>query len=50
MLLVISPAKTLDFEQKAQIVHFSENDFLLQAKKLVKVLKKYNSKDLEKLI
>lgn len=50
MLLVISPAKTLDFEQKAQTAHFTENDFLLQAKKLVKVLKKYSSKDLEKLM
>lgn len=50
MLLVISPSKTLDFEQKAVTSHFSSNDFLPQAEKLVKVLKKYNSQDLMKLM
>ena len=50
MLLVISPSKTLDFEQKAVTSHFSNNDFLPQAEKLVKVLKKYNSQDLMKLM
>ena len=43
MLLVISPAKTLDFNQKATTSLFSENDFLPQAEKLVKVLKKYSA-------
>ncbi len=50
MLIIISPAKTLDFEQKAQTLQFSENDFLPHAEKLVKLLKKYSSEDLSKLM
>jgi len=50
MLIVISPAKTLDFEKKAPTIHFTENDFLPQAAKLVKALKKYSSDDLMKLM
>jgi cytoplasmic iron level regulating protein YaaA (DUF328/UPF0246 family) len=46
MLIVISPAKTLNFEQKAKTTIYSENDFLPRAEKLVKVLKKYRAEDL----
>ncbi len=50
MLIVISPAKTLDFEQKAPINQFSENDFLTSSEKLINKLKKYSAKDLAKLM
>lgn len=50
MLIVISPAKTLDFEQKAHTKHFTENDFLPKAAKLVKALKKYKASDLKDLM
>ncbi|MDA3904900.1 MAG: peroxide stress protein YaaA [Bacteroidales bacterium] len=50
MLIIISPAKTLDFEQKANTSHISDCDLLPQAAKLIKVLKKCNSEDLMKLM
>lgn len=50
MLIIISPAKTLDFNQKATTSLFSESDFLPQAEKLVKVLKKYSAPDLMNLM
>ena len=49
MLIVISPAKTLDFEKKAHTQHFSNTDFLPSAAKLHKVLKKYKADDLRTL-
>lgn len=50
MLIVISPAKTLDFEQKASTVHFSDNEFLTDSEKLIKVLRKKTPDDLQKLM
>ena len=50
MLLVISPAKTLDFENKPSSLHYSTNDFLPEAEKLIKELKNYTADDLIKLM
>lgn len=50
MLIVISPAKTLDFEQKANTPHFSNADFLPQSEKLIKTLKKFKAEDLVSLM
>lgn len=50
MLIVISPAKTLDFEQKAPIDLFSDNDFLTSSEKLINKLKKLSAKELSKLM
>jgi len=50
MLIVISPAKTLDFEQKANTLHFSNNAFLPEAEKLIGELKNYSADDLIKLM
>ena len=50
MLIVISPAKTLDFEQKAETSQYSTNDFLPEAEKLIAELKKYSADDLVKLM
>lgn len=50
MLIVISPAKTLDFEQKANTSHYSNNDFLPEAEKLIRELKNYSTDDLVKLM
>lgn len=50
MLIVISPAKTLDFEQKAPTYLFSDNDFLTSSEQLINKLKKHSAKDLSKLM
>ena len=50
MLIVISPAKTLDFENKPSSLHYSTNDFLSEAEKLSKELKNYTADDLIKLM
>ena len=50
MLIVISPAKTLDFEQKALTRHYSDNEFLPSAEKLVKEMKRFSSKKLKGLM
>lgn len=50
MLIVISPAKTLDFEQKAKTSSYSANDFLPEAETLIGVLKNYSADDLIKLM
>ncbi len=50
MLIVISPAKTLNFEQKAKTNLYSDSDFLPRAEKLTKVLKKYRTEDLMTLM
>jgi len=50
MLIVISPAKTLDFENKPSSLHYSTNDFLSEAEKLIKELKNYTADDLIKLM
>jgi len=50
MLIVISPAKTLDFDNKANTPHFSNTDFLPQSEKLIKTLKKLKVDDLVSLM
>jgi len=50
MLMVISPAKKLDFENKAKIKDFSESDFLEYSEQLATVMKKYSPNQLSKLM
>ncbi|MBN2236025.1 MAG: peroxide stress protein YaaA [Bacteroidales bacterium] len=50
MLIVISPAKTLDFEQKAKTTFFSENVFFKEAQKLNNILKKFKTNELVQLM
>lgn len=49
MLIVLSPAKTLDFSP-AEVSNFSQPRLTQQSKKLVNVLKKKSSPDLQKLM
>lgn len=50
MKLVISPAKSLDFETKLPIHQFTEASFLKQSQSINKLLKKESAKDLSKLM
>lgn len=50
MLIVVSPAKKLDFETESPTTEFSTPDFLDTSKKLIKDLKKLNSEDISKLM
>ncbi|AJR02417.1 peroxide stress protein YaaA [Siansivirga zeaxanthinifaciens] len=50
MKLVLSPAKSLDFETSLPVSQHSEAQFLNQSEKLNKLLKKKSSKDLSKLM
>ncbi|WP_418603126.1 peroxide stress protein YaaA [Hwangdonia sp.] len=50
MKLVLSPAKSLDFETKIPIQHATEACFLKQAERLNKLLKKKSAKSLSKLL
>lgn len=50
MILLISPAKTLDFEQKANTAIHSENAFLPEAEKLIKKLKQIKAAELSELM
>lgn len=50
MKIVISPAKSLDFETKVPTDKYSNAEFLVQAEKLNKVLKKKSPKQLSKLM
>jgi len=50
MLIVISPAKTLDFENARMVSEQSKPDYIKQAKTLVGILKKQSSEDLMKLM
>lgn len=50
MKLVISPAKSLDFESKLPTDRFSEPRFLKQSERLNKLLKKKSAKSLSKLM
>jgi len=50
MKIVISPAKSLDFEEKATTSEFTQGIFLPEAEKLNKVLKKKSAKVLSKLM
>ncbi|MDO6760330.1 peroxide stress protein YaaA [Tamlana sp. 2_MG-2023] len=50
MKLVISPAKSLDFESELPIKQHTEPQFLKQSERLNKLLKKKSAKDLSKLM
>ena len=50
MLMVISPAKTLDFEKPAQTKEFTMPEMLNEAEKLMTRLKKMSPKQLSKLM
>lgn len=50
MKLVLSPAKSLDFESKLPTTKTTESCFLAEAERLNKLLKKKSAKDLSKLM
>lgn len=50
MLLVISPAKTLDFETPSHIEQFTQGDFLPRSQKLISQLQKLNPDDISALM
>jgi cytoplasmic iron level regulating protein YaaA (DUF328/UPF0246 family) len=50
MLIIISPAKKLDFDSLPQTDEYSMPDVLNDASELIETLKPYSSKDLEKLM
>lgn len=50
MLLVISPAKTLDFETPSHTAEFTQGDFLTQSQKLISQLQKLNPDDISALM
>lgn len=50
MLIVISPAKTLDFDTPPHIDQFSQPDFLSQSRKLIKQLQALNPEDISSLM
>ncbi len=50
MKIVISPAKSLDFENKAPVTTYTEPIFLEQAERLAGVLKKKSARQLKKLM
>ncbi len=50
MLIIISPAKTLDFESPANTNIYSDASFLKESKLLIKELRKLKVNDLEKLM
>ncbi|MEL6930690.1 MAG: peroxide stress protein YaaA, partial [Cyanobacteria bacterium J06600_6] len=50
MLILISPAKTLDFETPAPISQFSQPDFLADTAKLVKQLKQLSASEISSLM
>lgn len=50
MKIVLSPAKSLDFERPVPTVKYSQPEFLEQSEKLIKVLVKKNPKSLSKLM
>ena len=50
MISIISPAKSLDFDNKAPVSDFSLPLFLQESQKIVNVLKDYSPEDLSKLM
>lgn len=50
MLLVISPAKALDFESKASTKKFTQSDFLDDSQVLVNVAKRFNALDIMEMM
>ena len=50
MLIIISPAKTLDFETKSVTDTFSKPDFLVESKKLISTLRMFKPEQLSELM
>ncbi|MDT8398788.1 MAG: peroxide stress protein YaaA [Pseudomonadales bacterium] len=50
MLIVLSPAKTLDFDTPVPVRQFTQPDFLPAAEKLVKALRKLSPEELSRLM
>ena len=50
MISIVSPAKSLDFDNKAPVSDFSLPIFLEESQKIVNVLKDYSPEDLSKLM
>jgi cytoplasmic iron level regulating protein YaaA (DUF328/UPF0246 family) len=50
MKLVLSPAKSLDFDSKLPTKKYTESQFLKQSEKLNKILSKKSAKDISKLM
>ena len=50
MLVILSPAKSLDFSKQNQTKQFSTPEFHIESKQIMKVLKKYSSGDIKKLM
>lgn len=50
MLIVISPAKTLDLESAYKAPASTQPEFLSESRKLVKIMRDYSAKDLGKLM
>lgn len=50
MVIVLSPAKTLNSDIRPQTAHFSQADFLKEASELVEVLRKYSPSRLQELM
>ena len=50
MISIVSPAKSLDFDNKAPVCDFSLPLFLEESQKIVDVLKDYSPEDLSKLM
>ena len=50
MISIVSPAKSLDFDNKAPVSEFSLPLFLEESQKIVNVLKDYSPEDLSKLM
>jgi len=50
MIIVISPAKTVDFETAPQTSKFTHPDFLSESSKLVREMRHYSHNDIKKLM
>lgn len=50
MLVVISPAKKLDFDSNALVNDYGQPDFIDRSKELINVLKQFNAHDISKLM
>ncbi|MGV6810118.1 MAG: peroxide stress protein YaaA [bacterium] len=50
MLMVISPAKKLDYEQPSPVTRYSQPQFLAESQRLINQLKQYSPQDLARLM
>jgi len=50
MVIIIAPAKTLNFDIQAQTKKFSLPDFAIESAQLVEILRKYSPSGLQKLM